>query len=129
MFLSAAEEIPELPTFISIEEAEEVKEHTPGHVPELPNFIKMLSNKLHGTSFGEFLHQWENIIFSIVISTLIALVFYIGTRKRELIPKGLQNFLEMIVDALRSLIVGVLGPDGEKYVPLLGTLFIYVLTM
>jgi F-type H+-transporting ATPase subunit a len=128
MFL-LAEENSEPTTFISIEEAEEIREHAPDHVPELPNFIKILSNKFYGTSLGDFLHQWENIIFSILISTLIALVFYIGTRKRELVPRGLQNFLEMIVDALRSLIVGVLGHDGEKYVPLLGTLFIYVLTM
>ena len=129
MFLSAAEEVPEAPTFISIEEAAEAREHTQGHVPELPNFIKMIANKLYGTPWGDFLHQWESIIFSVIISILITLVFYIGTRKRELIPKGLQNFLEVVVEALRSLIVGVLGHDGEKYVPLLGTLFIYVLTM
>lgn len=57
------------------------------------------------------------------------LVFYLGTYKREMIPYGLQNFLEWVVDTFRTFIVGVLGPDGERYVPFLGTLFLYILSM
>lgn len=41
----------------------------------------------------------------------------------------MQNFLEMIVEGLRNFIIGVLGPQGDKYVPFLGTLFIYILFM
>lgn len=98
-------------------------------IPELPNFITFLHRFFYGTSWASFLHQWESIIFSVIIATSISIVFYLGTRKKALIPSGFQNFLELSVDLLRSMILEILGPQGEKYVPLLGTLFIYILTM
>lgn len=103
--------------------------HQPSAVPELPNFITLLNRKFQGIPWVEFLHQWENVIFSIIVAVSISLIFYLGTRNKELIPSGLQNFLELIVDSLRGLILGIIGPQGEKYVPLLGTLFIYILCM
>lgn len=98
-------------------------------IPELPNFITFLHHIFQDTSWAGFLHQWESIIFSVIIATFISIVFYFGTRKKALIPSGFQNFLELAVDALRSMILEILGPQGEKFVPLLGTLFIYILTM
>ncbi len=97
--------------------------------PELPNFVSLLYHKFHDTAWATFLHHWENIVFSLIIAFSIWLLFFLGTRKRALIPSGLQNFLEIVVDGLRSFIVGVLGPQGEKYVPFLGTLFLYILFM
>src|SRR3990170_5875618 len=98
-------------------------------VPELPNFITLLYHKFGHTAWAAFLHHWENIVFSLIIAFTIWLLFYLGSRQRALIPSGLQNFLEMIVDGLRNFVVGVLGERGEKYVPFLGTLFIYILFM
>lgn len=95
-------------------------------VPELPNFITLLYNRFQSTDWAQFLHQWENSIFSILIAALLSIVAYLGTRKKELIPSGLQGFLELIVENLRKLIISVLGPQGEAYVPFLGTLFIYI---
>jgi F-type H+-transporting ATPase subunit a len=46
-----------------------------------------------------------------------------------LIPKGFQSFLESVVELLRDLVVGILGHHGEKYLPFLGTLFIYIFCM
>src|SRR4030067_1105293 len=94
--------------------------------PELPNFVTLLYHKFHDTAWAAFLHHWENMVFSLIIAFSIWLLFYLGTRKRALIPSGLQNFLEIVVDGLRSFIVGVLGPQGEKYVPLLGTFFLCI---
>lgn len=98
-------------------------------VPELPNFLTFLRRLLHDTSWGTFLHQWENVIFSVLIASIVTFVFYMGTRKKELVPSGFQNFLELAVEYLRSMVIEILGPQGEKYVPLLGTLFIYILSM
>jgi F-type H+-transporting ATPase subunit a len=98
-------------------------------VPEVPNIITLLHKKFHDSSFIKFLHTWESLIFAFLISTIISLVFYFGSRHRNLIPSGLQNFLEWMVELLRKFILEVLGPSGEKYVPFLGTLFIYILFM
>lgn len=109
--------------------AERLTESPTSKVPELPNFITLIYKAFHDSSWAAFLHHWENLIFSIIIASLISFVFYLGTRNSTLIPTGLQNFLELFVDGLRYLILGILGPQGEKYVPFLGTLFIYILTM
>ncbi|MBA2727794.1 MAG: F0F1 ATP synthase subunit A, partial [Parachlamydiaceae bacterium] len=83
----------------------------------------------HGSNWAELLHDWDSIIFAVIIASLIAILFYFGTRNSRLIPTGLQNFLELIAHNLRSLVVGILGADGDKYLPFLGTLFIYILCM
>ncbi len=98
-------------------------------VPELPNFITFLHHHFPDSAFVQFLHQWENLFFSILVAVLVSLVACIGVRKRMMLPSGLQNFIELGVEKFENLIVDVLGPDGRTYVPFLGTLFIYILTM
>lgn len=100
-----------------------------GESHELPNFITVLYHFLAGTSFGEFIHKWENLIFSLVTAGLIILVARIASRNPQLKPGRLQNFVELIVEELEKFIVGILGSRGRKFVPFLGTLFIYILCM
>ena len=94
--------------------------------PDIPNILTFFR---HYIANPPWLHHWESIIFSIFIAALIAMVFYIGSRKKKLIPSGLQNVLEYVVETFRTFIIGILGPSGEKYIPFLGTLFIYILAM
>src|SRR5437667_425137 len=105
----------------------EASEHSA--IPELPNFITVIYRLFYDKPWAGSLRQWESLIFSLIIAAAISFIFYLGTRKHELIPKGFQNFLELIVDILRNMILEILGPQGEKFVPLLGTLFIYILSM
>lgn len=98
-------------------------------VPEVPNLFTLLYKFFNDAPLAAFLHRWENILFSIIISTAISIAFYIGARKKELIPSGFQNFIEWIVEILRDFILEILGPRGKKFIPLLGTLFIFILCM
>jgi len=98
-----------------------------GH--ELPNFITVIYHYTFGTSIGEFLHKWENIIFSFLVVGLLVFVARLASKNPQLIPNGLQNFVELVVEELEKFIVGILGPRGKKYVPFLGTLFLYILVM
>ncbi|NIM19715.1 MAG: F0F1 ATP synthase subunit A [Candidatus Latescibacteria bacterium] len=97
--------------------------------PELPNFITVLHHFFIGTSFGDFIHKWENVIFSLIIVVFLVLIAKLASRKPSLIPGKLQNLVEMIVEALHNFVVGILGPQGKHFVPFLGTLFIYILCM
>ncbi len=97
--------------------------------PELPNFITLLYHKYGKVAFVEFLHHWENIIFSLLIVSILSLVAYLASRRSTLIPGKLQNFMEMAVEGLDNFICDVLGPKGRKFTPFLGTLFIYILCM
>jgi len=98
-------------------------------VPEVPNFITLLYKKYGDIPWISFLHQWESLFFSILVASLISLVFYFGSRKNTLVPSKFQNFLEWVVESLQNFILDVLGPEGKKFVPFLGTLFIYILSM
>lgn len=98
-------------------------------VPELPNFITLLHHRYPDSELFHFLHQWENLFFSILIAVLVSTIVCIGVRKRKMLPDGLQNFIEMGVEKFEGLIVDVLGPDGRTFAPFLGTLFIYILSM
>jgi F-type H+-transporting ATPase subunit a len=54
----------------------------------------------------------------------------IATRNPQMIPGPLQNVVEMVVEGLHDFIVDILGPrHGPRYLPFLGTLFVYILAM
>ena len=100
-----------------------------GESHELPNFITILYRFFAGTSFGDFIHKWDNLIFSLLTALFIIIVARIASRNPQLMPGRLQNLVEFIVEELEKFIVGILGPRGKRYVPFLGTLFIYILCM
>jgi F-type H+-transporting ATPase subunit a len=43
-----------------------------------------------------------------------------------LLPGKLQNLVEFVVETLSNFVEGVLGPEGRRFVPFLGTLFLYI---
>jgi F-type H+-transporting ATPase subunit a len=110
------------------------QEHKAGHGgeeggTELPNFITVLVDLLPESSVTHFLHHWENLIFSLLSILVLGVVASAGTRRRQLIPGRLQNTVELLVESLDNFVCGVLGPRGRRYVPFLGSLFIYILFM
>lgn len=111
------------------------EEHGEGHGEEgghaeLPNFIKIVVGFLgKETTVGHFLEKWENFIFSFLSVIILGVVVSAASRRATLIPGGLQNVVEYLVETLDGFICGVLGPQGRKHVPFLGSLFIYILFM
>jgi len=72
-----------------------------------------ITNTLIGT--------WISIIF-------LFLVFFLGTRRRDLIPSGMQNAVEWIVEYLLNLTESVAGTvKARKFFPLVATFFIFIL--
>lgn len=99
------------------------------HVPELPSFVTFIKREFSDQKWATLMSYWENILFSCIIAALIVIVFSYGIRKREMLPSGLQNFLEWVFEGLQTLIYGVLGENGPKFFPLLASLFVYILSM
>jgi len=72
-----------------------------------------ITNTLIGT--------WISII-------ILFLVFFLGTRRRDLIPSGMQNVVEWIVEYLLNLTESVAGTvKARKFFPLVATFFIFIL--
>ncbi len=96
---------------------------------ELPNLITLLHELFPDAVWSHFLHQWENIFFSFVAASLISFVAIYAARKQSLIPEGVQNFVESLVEAIAGFVNGILGEHGTRHIPFLGTLFFYILIM
>ncbi len=105
--------------------------HGSGHAAphELPNWITLLHNHFPDAAWVQFLHQWENVFFSLSAAALISFVALSASKNWQMIPGGLQNFFEAIVEGVESFVTGILGEAGRKHVPYLGTVFIYILLM
>lgn len=70
-----------------------------------------------------------NTLLCTWISILILVAFfYFGSRRQEMIPRGIQNLAEYAVESLLSLVEGVAGKEkGKKFFPLVATFFIFIL--
>lgn len=64
-----------------------------------------------------------------LILVFIALIIVLRVKKLSLVPKGLQNILETVVEALLNLVQSVAGSRelAIKFFPLVATIFLYVI--
>ena len=70
-----------------------------------------------------------NTLLCTWISILILVaIFFAATRRNDVIPRGVQNFVEWIVEFLRGLAESVAGREyGRKFFPLFATFFVFIL--
>jgi len=69
-----------------------------------------------------------NPLFSIVYAILIVWVVRRALRRASIERPGkLQNLVELLMGGLRNFFVGVMGPAGEKYLPYVGSLWLFIL--
>jgi F-type H+-transporting ATPase subunit a len=62
----------------------------------------------------------------IVVLFLIGLA-YLATRRMELVPSGLQNAAEAVVEGLFGLAVGTAGErEGRRFFPVIATIFLFI---
>lgn len=79
------------------------------------------------TIFTIFGFPVTNTLLCTWLSILVlVVVFYAGTRRRDMIPSGLQNGLEWLVEALRGLVERVSGKEkGRKFFPLVAGILLF----
>ena len=110
--------------------------HGDGHGEAAPGpkkfdtFLSILVKAGHGTPWGDFIHKYEAILFSLLVATILSIFAFLATRNPKMVPGPLQNLVEALVSTIYDQIVAILGPKyGPRYVPFLGSLFIYILGM
>lgn len=97
---------------------------------ELPNFITVLRSWFPDAGWTHFLHQWENVFFSLLAAIIIVTTAIVAAKKKKLIPRGIQNFWEVLAGSVEAFVTGILGEKyAAQHIPYLGTLFIYILLM
>jgi len=68
----------------------------------------------------------DYVVMVIIVTALLIVVFSLASRRLSLIPSGRQTVLEMIFEAFDGLAVDTIGPEGRKYVAVVGTVGIFV---
>lgn len=68
----------------------------------------------------------ESCVMTWFIMAVLVIASIILVKKMKTIPTGSQCLLEIGINWINNFFIGILGPKGKKYVPLLGTLLIYI---
>ncbi len=80
-----------------------------------------------------FLYLWFGIpdwlALSLLIGLLLVAVFWWLSRHLRLYPSGFQTLWEMAVEFFESLCRSAIGPGGERFAPLIGSFFTYILLL
>jgi F-type H+-transporting ATPase subunit a len=77
---------------------------------------------------GEGTYCANRVMLYMVLSAIIIIaLFVIAFRKPKLVPAGLQNGMEAVVDFIRNgIVMEVMGPTGLRYLPFLTALFFFI---
>ena len=69
----------------------------------------------------------DHVLYTWVVMLILIGVSWAATRRMSLVPRGAQNFVEVILEQFIQMIDDVIGPDGRRYLPLIGTLGLFIL--
>ncbi len=98
------------------------------HKPLVVEWINRLIASVAGL-FGKEFHGDPlpaQLVMAFLVTLLIVVFFRLATRRLDLYPRPLQSFLEAIYTFFRSLIDDMIGHEGRRFLPALGTLFVFI---
>ena len=70
----------------------------------------------------------DHVTFTWVVMILLAGLAFVASRNVALVPRGAQNFLEVVLEQFQQMIDDVLGHEGRRFLPLIATLGLFILT-
>ncbi len=98
--------------------------HEGGHSPLSQFEVK----EIFGFELGGFDLGFTNSALYMVIATVFSMLFlHLATRKRLLVPSKVQVVAESLYNFVHSMVSTSVGEEGEKFFPLVFTLFFFIL--
>jgi len=70
----------------------------------------------------------DYIVMSLFVALFLMLFLGLSSRKLRLVPSKLQSILELIIEAFESLLIEIIGEDGKKYLPVIATIGLFILS-
>lgn len=101
-------------------------------------FIVVLFNKVFGKPLAALLGLFgvkvadpshlvpDYIVMAFIVAVVLSLVLGLASRRLSLIPSKRQAALELIVGLFEGLIMDTIGEQGKKYLPVIGSVGIFV---
>ena len=69
----------------------------------------------------------ETAIWAVIVSILLVIFALVSTRKLKKYPKGVQAYVEFIVELVYKYVKDVMGKQNLAFAPFIGTLFLFLL--
>ena len=69
----------------------------------------------------------DHVTYTWLAMIILAGLAFAASRNVALVPRGLQNFFEVVLEQFQQLIDDVIGPEGRPYLPLIATLGLFIL--
>jgi len=70
----------------------------------------------------------DHVTYAWLVMIILAGVAFMATRRLELVPRGAQNAMEVVLEQIQGMIDDVMGPQGRPYLPFIATLGLFILT-
>ena len=109
---------------------ENVNDHTDSNSHEEHSPLTQFEvKKIIDIKIGKYDLSFTNSALYMVIATFLIIAFMIfSTRKKSLIPSRIQTIAEILFNFINDLIKGSIGDEGQKFFPLIFSLFTFILT-
>jgi F-type H+-transporting ATPase subunit a len=70
----------------------------------------------------------DHVTYTWLVMVVLTVAALVASRNVQLVPRGLQNFMEVVIEQIQQLIDDVMGPEGRRYLPFIATLGLFILT-
>ncbi len=70
----------------------------------------------------------DHVTYMWLVMLILLGLFIAATRSLQMVPRGLQNFMEMVLGQFLTLLDDVIGHEGRRYFPLIATFGLFILT-
>lgn len=88
-------------------------------------FLTVLADQVGG-GVAHFAHAYPHVVYSWLIMAVLVILARLATAKVSMVPKGLQNLFEYVIETVENFQVSIMGEQGRVFFPLIATLIIYV---
>lgn len=69
----------------------------------------------------------DHVAYTWLAMAILMGVAFVASRRLEMVPRGAQNFMEVVLEQFLTLLEDVIGHGGRRYLPLIGTLGLFIL--
>src|SRR5438309_6614542 len=73
-------------------------------------------------------HIPDQVLYMWIVMAVLVVVSIMATRRLQLVPRGTQNMMEVILEQFVKELDETIGHDGRRYLPLIATLGLFILT-
>ena len=69
----------------------------------------------------------DHVTYTWLVMAILTVAAFVASRNVQMVPRGLQNFFEVVLEQFQQMIDDVIGREGRPFLPLIATLGLFIL--